>query len=194
MENNIENKEMTAQQSLGIITEMMNNSRRAILQNSAKHFILWGLLLIVVSFVIYELWHVTGNPAWNFLWFAMPAIGFPVARVLDKKDSDVPQNHLNKQIGAIWLAYCAFAMTSSVIAVFAVPMPITLVIVIALGFAECVSGIVLKNWAIIISGFVLGVGGAVAAAMLVWAEQLLIFTIGGIILVATGLIVKHQYK
>ena len=40
MENNIENKEMTAQQSLGIITEMMNNSRRAILQNSAKHFIL----------------------------------------------------------------------------------------------------------------------------------------------------------
>ena len=34
MENNIENKEMTAQQSLGIITEMMNNSRKSILQGS----------------------------------------------------------------------------------------------------------------------------------------------------------------
>lgn len=194
MENNNENKEMTAKQSLGIITEMMNNSRRAILQNSAKHFILWGILLIVVSIVNYELWHITGNPAWNCLWFAMPAIGFPVVRILDRKGSDVPQNYLNRQIGAIWLAYCMFALTISIIAILFVPMPITLVIVIAFGFAECISGILLKNWAIIISGFVLGIGGAVAAAMLVWAEQLLIFTIGGIILVATGLIVKHQYK
>ena len=194
MENNIENKEMTAQQSLGIITEMMNNSRKSILQDSGKHFILWGVLLIVVSIVNYELWHITGNPAWNCLWFAMPAIGFPVVRILERKNSDVPQSYLNRQIGAIWLAYCIFALAISIIAMLAVPMPITLVIVIAFGFAECISGILLKNWAIIISGFILGVGGAVAAAMIFSAEQLLIFTVGGIILVATGLIVKSQYK
>lgn len=194
MKNINENNEMTAQESLGIITEMMNNSRRSILQNSAKHFILWGVLLIVVSFVNYMLWHSTGNPAWNCLWFAMPAIGFPVVRILDRKNTDIPQNYLNRQIGAIWLAYCMFALTISIIAILAVPMPLTLVIVIAFGFAECISGILLKNWSIIISGFILGVGGAVAAAMLVSAEQLLIFTIGGFILVATGLIVKHQYE
>ena len=194
MENNIENKEMTAQESLNIISEMMNNSRRAILRNSSKHFILWGILLVIISLVTYTMWHITGNPRWNCFWFAMPAIGFPMVRLLDKKESDVPQNVMNRQVGAIWLAYCAFALTLSIIAILAVPMDLTLVIVIVFGFAECVSGILLKNWPIIICGFLLGIVGAVAARIFVSEEQLLIFTIGGFLLVATGLIVKHQYK
>ena len=193
MENNNENN-MTAQQSLGIITEMMNNSRRTILQNSAKHFILWGVLLTVMSFVIYELWHITGSPIWNCAWFVMPALGFPIVRILDRKHSDVPQNVINRQLGLIWLTYCIFAVTISVIAMLAVPMNISLVIAVLLGFAECISGFLLKNWSITIGGFILGIGGAVATSMINNEAQLLIFTAGGIILIATGLIVKHQYQ
>ena len=69
-----QNNEMSAQQSLQIITETFNRSRRGILRNSAKYFMLWGALLTVISLVIYLLWHFTGMPQWNFLWFAMPAI------------------------------------------------------------------------------------------------------------------------
>lgn len=193
MENNNENN-MTAQQSLGIITEMMNNSRRTILQNSAKHFILWGILLTVTSLVIYELWHITGSPIWNCAWFVMPLLGFPIVRILDRKHSDVPQNVINKQLGLIWLTYCIFAVIISVIAMLAVPMNISLVIAVLLGFAECISGFLLKNWAITIGGFILGIGGAVATSMIYNEAQLLIFTLGGIILVVTGLIIKSQYK
>ena len=194
MENNNENKEMTAQQSLGIITEMINNSRRTILQNSAKHFLLWGILLTVTSLVIYELWHVTGSPIWNCAWFVMPALGFPIVRILDRKHSDVPQNEINKQLGLIWLTYCIFAVTISVIAMLAVPMNISLVIAVLLGFAECISGFLLKNWTITIGGLILGIGGAVATSLIYNEAQLLIFTLGGIILVVTGLIIKFQYK
>ncbi len=194
MENIEQNKEMTAQQSLNIISEMMNNSRRTILQNSAKHFILWGSLLILVSLVIYELWHTTGSPIWNVAWFVMPALGFPIVRILDRKDSDVPQNKINMNIGLIWLTYCIFAVCISVIAMLWVPMNVSLVIVVLVGFAECISGFLLKNWAITISGFIIGIGGAVMASMLLGAEQLLIFTVCGIMLVVTGLIIKSQYK
>jgi hypothetical protein len=194
MENKIENKEMTAQQSLNIISEMMNNSRRIILQSSAKHFILWGILLIVTSFVIYELWHITGSPVWNVAWFAMPALGFPMVRILERKETDVPQNKINMNIGLIWLTYCIFAVLLSVIAMLWVPMNISLIIVALVGFAECISGFLLKNWAITISGFIIGIGGAVMASMLPGAEQLLIFTVCGIMLVVTGLIIKSQYK
>lgn len=193
MENNNENN-MTAQQSLGIIAEMMNNSRRTILQNSAKHFILWGILLTVTSLVIYELWHIIGSPIWNCAWFVMPLLGFPIVRILDRKHSDVPQNVINKQLGLIWLTYCIFAVIISVIAMLAVPMNISLVIAVLLGFAECISGFLLKNWAITIGGFILGIGGAVATSMIYNEAQLLIFTLGGIILVVTGLIIKSQYR
>ncbi len=194
MNQNEQNKEMTAQESLSLISEMLNNSRRIILQNNAKHFMLWGILLTVTSLVIYELWHITGSPLWNCAWFAMPALGFPIVRILDRKNTDVPQNVINKQLGLIWLTYCIFAVSISVIAMLAVPMNISLVIVVLLGFAESISGFLLKNWAITIGGFILGIGGAVFASMVYNEAQLLIFTLGGIILVVTGLIIKFQYK
>ena len=194
MENNIENKEMTAQESLGIITEMMNNSRRAILQNSAKHFILWGALLIVMSLVIYELIHVTHAPIWNLLWFAMPLIGFPMAHFIGKSKVALPQNIISKQLHGIWLAYCAFAVVISAVFMFIAPQNLTLVIILAFGFAECVSGITLKNWAIIVGGFILGIGGAIAAIILRSEAQLLLFTLCGVILMITGFIVKSQNK
>lgn len=191
---NEQNKEMTAQESLGLISEMLNSSRRGILRNSARYFILWGIVLVVISLVIYELWHVTGSPKWNLLWFAMPVIGFPLSRLLDKKKTEVPQNVVSKQLHYVWIAYCVFAVAISAVALFTVPMNITLLIVAILGFAESISGILLKNWPIIIGGFVLGVGGAIVAMLLTTEAQLLIFTLGGLILVVTGLIVKSQYK
>ena len=189
-----QNKEMTAQQSLSIIAETLNNSRRDILRSSSKYFILWGIILTILSLAIYLSWHLSGNPAWNFLWFAMPAIGYPLAALLGKKDRGLPKSELGRMIGGTWTAFGAFALCLSAIAVFAVPMHVTLIIVIILGLAESMSGVILKNWPIITAGFILGVGGAVFAMLVESEAQLLIFTLGGALLAITGLIVKYQYK
>ena len=49
-------EEMTAAKSLSLITETLNNSRRDILRNNSKYFVLWGCLLTVMSLAIYLLW------------------------------------------------------------------------------------------------------------------------------------------
>ncbi|MBP5473182.1 MAG: hypothetical protein J6X92_00300, partial [Bacteroidales bacterium] len=82
--------------------------------------------------------------------------------------------------------------TLSALAVFVVPMPITLIIVILFGMAESITGVVLKNWPIIIGGFILAVGGAIAATLLNTEAQILLFTLGGVVLATTGLIIKLQ--
>lgn len=189
-----QNKEMTAQESLGLINEMLNNSRRSILQNSAKYYILWGALLVAFSVTIWWLWHSTGNPRWNWLWFAMPAVGYPLAALLSKRNVAVPENTLSRHLGWIWIAYGVFAVSLALVAMLLVPMPLTLTIVVVLGFAEYLCGILLRNWPVIVAGFLFGVGGAVAAMMLKSDAQLLLFTLGGLILVVTGLILKYQYK
>ena len=189
-----QNKEMTASESLALIAETMNNSRRAILRSGAKHFILWGILLAVMSVLIYFLWHKTGNAVWNLLWFAMPLAGYGLAAILDRKDAPVPKNEIGRLLGPIWSIFGVFALSLSAIAIFAVPMNITLIIIIILGLAESISGVVLKNWPIIIAGCILGIGGAVAAVLLKTEAQLLLFTIGGALLAITGVIVKYQYK
>ena len=191
-----QNKEMTAQESLNLINEMMNNSRRCILKNNAKYFVFWGLLLAVFSLVIYELWHATGKPSWNFLWFVMPVIGYPLSSLLGKKDNAVPQNMISKMIGWLWLSYGVFVTSICLLSMFVTPMPmrITLLIVLIFGFTETISGILLKNWPAIVAGFVIGVGGAWVATLLHDEAQLLLFTLGGIVMVITGIIVKYQYK
>ena len=189
-----QNKEMTAQESLQLIRETMNNSRKAILRNSAKYFLLWGILLFVSSLVIYLLWHATGKPQWNFLWFVMPAIGYPVAGMMRKNDVAVPQNEISKMLSHVWSVFGAFSVTLSVIAICLVPMNVSLIIVVLMGLAECISGAILKNWPITISGFLLGVGGAVIAMLVKSEAQLLIFTLGGVLLALTGIIMRIQNK
>ena len=189
-----QNKELTAQESLRLISESFNKSRKDILRNSAKYFILWGTLLTLTSLAIYLLWHFTGKPQWNFLWFAMPVIGYPFAALIGKNSIAIPQNEVSKMLGGIWSVFGVFSITLSAIAVFLVPMHITLVIVIILGLAECISGVLLKNWPIIIAGFLLGIGGAVFALLVKSEAQLLIFTLGGVLLLVTVFIMKIQYK
>ena len=189
-----QNNEMSAQQSLQIITETFNKSRKGILRNSAKYFLLWGALLTAISLIIYLLWNLTGKPQWNFLWFAMPAIGYPLAMLMGKYDVSVPQNEVSKMLTGVWRVFGVFAITLSVLAICLVPMNVSLIIVIILGLAECMSGVLLKNWPIIVCGFLLGVGGAVVAMLVKSEAQLLIFTLGGILLLVTGAIMKLQNK
>ncbi len=189
-----QDKEMTAQESLDLISVTLNNNRRSILCNSAKYFVLWGTLLTLTSLAIYLLWHLTGKPQWNFLWFAMPLVGYPVAALMGKNKTAVPQNEVSKMLGAVWSVFGAFAITLSAVAVFLVPMNVTLIIVIIMGLAECMSGVLLKNRLIIVCGFLLGVGGAVFAMLVKSEAQLLVFTLGGILLLATGFVMKLQNK
>ena len=189
-----QNKEMTAHESLRLISETFNNSRKEILLGSAKHFILWGALLTAISLLIYLLWHLTGKPQWNLLWFAMPVIGYPLAALVGKHNKAIPQNEVSKMLGNVWSVFGAFSITLSAVAIFLVPMHVTLIIVIIMGLAECMSGVLLKNWPVIIAGFLLGVGGAVFAMLVKSEAQLLIFTLGGVLLLVTGLIMKLQYK
>ena len=187
-------KEMTAQESLLLIAETFNKSRKGILRNSAKYFMLWGAMLTVISLVIYLLWHLTGKPDWNFLWFAMPVIGYPLAALMGKYDVAVPQNEVSKMLSGVWRVFGAFAVTLSAVAIFLVPMNVSLIIVIILGLAECMSGVLLKNWPVIICGYLLGVCGAVFAMLVKSEAQLLVFTLGGVLLLVTGLVMKLQNK
>ena len=132
---------MTAQESLAIITETLNNSRKEVTRRSGRFFILWGILLTVFSLLVYALWKTTGNAAWNNIWFAMPIIGFPLSRWFGKKDQAM---HVESAVSNI-----------------VVGANMTAMIAVLFGLAETISGVALKNWAIKIAGFVTGIGGLI---------------------------------
>lgn len=201
-----QNQEISAQKSLEIINETLNATRSAIVRKNGVSFIFWGCLLTVMSLLVYFLWKTTDSPSWNFLWFAMPLIGFPVSALLRKKDPDpVPTNIISRLLGSTWLAFAVFALAVSAVSViimmttnapklFAIAN-LTPAILLLFGICESISGIVLKNKAIIVGGFIIGVGGlAVYYLTGLPIEQMLIFTLAGIVLALTGVIIKFQNR
>ena len=171
-----QNKEMTAQESLSIITETMNNNRKDIVRSN--------------------------------LWFALPAIGYPIARLIKSKEKPArTENYISRINGGIWGSFGLFACSVALFTVLysllgdsqltAIVLGATLTaqIVLLFGIAETISGVVLKNWTIKIAGWITGIGGlAIFYITQAGAEQMFIFTFAGIVLAATGLIVKQQYK
>ena len=201
-----QNKEMTANESLALITETLNNNRKEITRRGGKYFILWGILLTFFSLLVYALWKSTGHSYWNNLWFALPLVGYPLARMIrSKEESAVATNVVSRIISGIWTSFGVFACSLAAftvlftivgdhpLAAIVVGASLTAEIVLLFGLAETISGVALKNWAIKIAGFVTGIG-SVAIYFITGAneEQMLIFTLAGLVLAATGLIVKRQ--
>lgn len=203
-----QNKEMTAQESLSLITETMNNNRKEIVRSSGKYFVLWGILLTVFSLLVFVLWKTTGKAAWNNLWFALPAIGYPIALIIrNKEKTPRAQNYISRINGGVWGAFGLFACSvalftllygllgDSQLTALVLGATLTAQIVLLFGIAETISGVVLKNWTIKIAGWITGIGGlAIFYITEAGAEQMFIFSFAGIVLVATGLIAKYQYK
>ena len=50
-----QNKEMTAQESLALIAETVNNSRKSIVKRSGKYMLVWGIALTIVSLLVFIL-------------------------------------------------------------------------------------------------------------------------------------------
>ncbi len=203
-----QNKEMTAQQSLALIARTMDSNRKDIIRKGGKYFILWGCLLTIFSLLIYFLWKTTDSGAWNNLWFVMPIVGYGLSWLLQRNEETEPvQNDVSRTIGNIWSAFGIFACSvavvvllyskfgSSAIGAIVAGASLSAQIVLLFGLAETISGVVLKNLTIKMAGFITGIGG-LATYYFVGAneEQMLLFTFAGIVLAATGLIVKRQYK
>lgn len=203
-----QNKEMTAQESLSLITETLNNSRKDILRSNAKYYMLWGALLTMFSLVVYVLWNSTGHAYWNTIWFALPLAGFSLEKLLAKRDDVIrSENVISRITGGIWLTFCVFAcsvaifdilcssITKNPLVTIAVGTSLSAQIILLFGLAEAITGIALKNWIIKFAGFLTGIGGlALYYGIGLCEEQMFLFTFAGIVLFITGILVKRQYR
>ena len=156
----------SAESSLRLIAETIDRSRRTVTKNSGKPLILWGVLVVLTAFVIYLLWTLTSSPAWNFLWFAMTAVGAVCMRTMMRKSEKVPDTEISRMLGHIWMWFGVFA-TGFFALVWAawglrqiagiegaLQVDLTLIIVLLMGLCGTLSGAVLKSKPITVSSVV----------------------------------------
>ena len=204
MENNF-----SAESSLRLITETIERSRRTIAKNSGKPLILWGALVAITAIVIWILWTRTGSPAWNFLWFAMTAIGAVCMRTMTRNREKVPESEVSRMLGKIWmwfgifstgffaLVWAAWGIRCAVGIEGPLKVDLSLVIVLMMGLCGALSGAVLKFKTITVSSVVATVLSALFLMVMPEASALriLAFVILGVFaLIIPGVIMQKQVR
>lgn len=197
----------SAENSLRLIAETIERSRRAIAKNSGKPLILWGVLVTLFSFIIWVLWTKTGSPAWNFLWFAMSIIGFVCMLTLFRNKEKVPETEVSRTLGKIWmwfgiiatgffaLVWVAWGIRSVAGIEGTLSVDLTMIILLMMGMGGTLSGAILEN-KVITAFAVIATAFSALFLMIMPAGsplRILTFTILGVFaLIVPGIILQKQ--
>ena len=202
MENNL-----SAENSLRLIAETIERSRRTIAKNSGKPLILWGVLVTLFSFIIWGLWTKTGSPAWNFLWFAMSVIGFVCMLTLFRNREKVPDTEVSRMLGKIWMWFGIFATGFFALVWVAwgvrsltgvegtLSVDLTLIILLMMGLGGTLSGSVLENKVVTASALIASTFAALFLMVMPAGSpyRILAFAILGVFaLIIPGVILQKQ--
>ena len=153
------NNEMTPKQSLNIISDAIMKSRKEFEKNSAAPLILWGSATIITAIGVGLLWGNTSNPHWNLLWFAYAPIVYLIQKFCLKSEVFASKSFISDVLGYIWMCFGIFAVSTGVIGILlGGQTSITAAILLLMGMAAAISGMVVKNIWMTIGGNISGPG------------------------------------
>ena len=116
-EDNMEEKKISEKESLELISQMIQQTKKDSAIGSGDTFLIWGYLCILCSLSVVALAYFAGAGRWGWLYFAIPALGFAIAGINAKrlkKKYKSPSTYSASSINTIW------ACLSSVFAVYAI--------------------------------------------------------------------------
>ena len=80
----MEEKKLTEKESLELITSMIARTKTRYL--GSRKLLMWGYLVVITTISVWIMLATTHDPVWNWLWFAIPVIGFPTTSIMSHRE------------------------------------------------------------------------------------------------------------
>ena len=106
----MEERKLNEKESLELIAQMIQNSKKNLQVGRGNLFILWGWLGAITSLAVMAMHMRTKNPMWNWLWFAIPVIGWPVMMWQLKKEEKPVVTFTAKVLKSVWMSIGSIGM------------------------------------------------------------------------------------
>ena len=101
----MDNKKLNEQESLELITQMIQNTKFKMVKNAGTPFLVWGYMTVVTSLLVWYLLKETGNYYWQFLWLLMPAVSYPVTIYSQRKKQRMAKTYIDRIVGYVWVVF-----------------------------------------------------------------------------------------
>lgn len=170
----MEEKNLNQNESLELISKMIKETRTNLERDGGGIYLLWGYLWLIVALAVYFLILETGDYRVQWLWFAMPIIGYPTMIYMLKKRDKGVVTFIGRVIGNIWISVgVAAGLLSLYMLVDYNAYPILFVMALLVNVGVAISGLVIKFKPVIIAGF-LGIALSFVMLMVSGMEQILV--------------------
>lgn len=116
----MEDRKLSENESLGIITEMIKNARTNLRAKvNCNVFLVWGYVAIIVSFLV---WYLKVNDVWQWsslFWLLIPLTCIPATIYLHSKDRTKWTSYIDRSVFNITLlfAFCCITVGFSTLLV-----------------------------------------------------------------------------
>ena len=173
---------MTEKESLELISQMIQNSKRNVKTNAGGPTLIWGYATVITSILIYLGLIYIGTYQVMFAWFLIPIIGGTGMFILSKREQPVlVKTFLDRVINYIWVVFGVLGGVFSLSA-FLFQMHILFIIGVLMSAGIALTGCVSNYKPYIISGILGAVLSILCLVFVREAYSILIFA--GVFVVA----------
>ena len=152
----MEDKVLTEKESLDLISQMIRNTRSRLEDNSGIPFLIWGYTTVIVAVIVWSLVTTSGNYLWHWLWFAIPVFGGTLWLSHNKKQLNNRSRVItlvDRAISHVWMVFGIASFMISIIS-FLTYIPILFIVLLTMGMATAITGLIIRFKPIIFSGFI----------------------------------------
>lgn len=97
-------KQLSHQESLQIITEMIGNAKRNLAKGGSFYFLLWGIVVALANFIIYYMISFTSTNKWYWVWLiTVPAVIITIVYARQKALRTKITGPIDHLYGQIWI-------------------------------------------------------------------------------------------
>jgi hypothetical protein len=135
---------------------MIRNTRSRLEDNSGIPFLIWGYTTVIVAVVVWSLVTTSGNYLWHWLWFAIPVFGGTLWLLHNKKQLNNRSRvitFVDRAISHVWMVFGIASFMISIIS-FLTYIPILFIVLLTMGMATAITGLIIRFKPIIFSGFI----------------------------------------
>ena len=171
----MEDKQLDNQQSIELITRMIQQTRERVERRSALPFLLMGYMTVAVSVAVWFALHATGDTRWNLLWFLIPitAVIYMVGRSRSSCRR-VVSTYVDRVVASVWWVFGTAAVLCSLLTI-VVRLDILFTILMLMGLATALTGLVIRFRLCVVTGMVAALVLAPACLFVPGIDQCLVF-------------------
>lgn len=140
-------KELNAAESVELIARMIDNTRQRLERNAGMPFLVWGYATIATTAAVAAALLGTGDPRWNWLWFAIPLLGGAGMLVAQRRQGERHvRTFVDRVVSHIWTVFgiASWAVVLPAFLGMNERIPVLPVILLLMGMGTTLTGLVIR--------------------------------------------------